>query len=113
LARALGIDFHLVEGIVHASEPGAPPPRTAADHAEAFLCWLQAQPPFPGNEVPARLIEHRLFPYFAAAKGIPHSWRSVARYFANLHGVRRRQIDGRVGSDRSGSSTTVYLIPTA
>jgi hypothetical protein len=111
LAEALGGDLFVVNGVVHACSPGTRPPPTTADHAAAFLRWLQAQSLFCGNEVPSRLLEERLFPYYASISKAPQSWRSIARHFVDLPGVQRRQLDGRVGPDRIGSSATVYRIP--
>ena len=82
------------------------------EHAEAFLHWLQSQQHFPGNEVPARLLEYALYPLFCSLAGWePYAWRTVAGHFRRLPGVKRRQYDGRTGGDRIGSMPTVYKIP--
>ena len=113
LANALGVDLHVVEGIVHACSPGERLPPTAAEHAADFLRWLQAQPLISGNEVPSRLLEERLFPYYASISNAPRRGdRSrgtslLSRVFSDV------RLDDRVGPDRVGSSTTVYLIPSA
>ena len=117
LERELDLDFHVVGGLVHACAPGTSPPLGATYVARAFLAWLQSRPPFPGNEVPARIIEDHLYPFFAETEleGMDrsYSWRTIAVRFADLPGVKRRQRDGRVGSDRAGPSLIVYRIPAA
>jgi hypothetical protein len=111
---ALGLEFHIVDGVVLACEPGHVPAPGAVEHAWAFLRWLQRQDHFPGNEVPARLLEDALYPLFCSAAGWePYAWRTVAGRFRRLPGVRRRQVDRRTGDDRTGYMPVVYKIPRA
>jgi hypothetical protein len=112
IERALGLEFHIVDGLVLAYQPGHVPAPGAKEHAKGFLWWLQSQEHFPGNEVPARLLEDALYPLFCSVFGCdPYAWRTVAGHFRRLPGVKRRQYDGRTGGDRAGSMPTVYKIP--
>ena len=112
IEQALGLEIHVVDGLVLAYQPGHRPKPDAKEHAEAFLRWLQGQEHFPGNEVQARLLEDALYPLFCSVAGWdPYAWRTVAGHFGRLPGVKRRQYDGRTGGDRTGSMPTVYKIP--
>ena len=112
IEQALGVEFHVVEGLVLACQPGHVPEPGAKEHVAAFLSWLQRQEHFPGNEVPARLLEEALYPLFCSAAGWePFTWRTVAGLFRKLPGVKRRQVDGRTGGDRTGRMPVVYKIP--
>ena len=114
IEQALGLEFHVVDGLVLAYRPGLGPAPRVKEHAEAFLRWLQAQEPFAGNEVQARLLEDALYPFFCSAVGWePYAWRTVAGRFRRLPGVRRRQVDRRTGDDRTGYMPVVYKIPRA
>ena len=112
IEHALGLEFHIVDGLVLAYEPGQVPAPGAKEHAETFLRWLQSQDRFPGNEVPARLLENALYPLFCSSAGWePYAWRTFSGHFRRLPGVKRRQYDGRTGADRTGSMPTIYKIP--
>lgn len=112
IEQALGLEFHLVDGLVLAYQPGHRPNPHAKDHAVAFLRWLQSEDRFPGNEVPARLLQDGLYPLFCSSAGWePYAWRTIAGHFKCLPGVKRRQYDGRTGGDRTGSMPIVYKIP--
>jgi hypothetical protein len=112
LEQELGVEFHVVDGVVLAFCAGDLPPSTAYDHAETLLNWLQGQEQFEGNEVLSKMLEHLLYPHLAKQMGWkPYAWRTVATYFANLPGVRRRQVDRRSGIGRVGPTPVVYYIP--
>ncbi len=112
IEQALGLELHIVDGVVLAYQPGYAPAPDAKDQAAAFLRWLQSQDHFRGNEVPARLLQDGLYPLFCSSAGWePYAWRRIAGHFRRLPGVKRRQYDGRTGSDRTGSMPTVYKIP--
>ena len=114
IEQALGLEFHVVDGLVLAYQPGQGPTPGVKEHAKAFLRWLQTQEPFAGNEVQARLLEDALYPLFCSAAGWePYAWRTVAGHFRLLPGVKRRQFDGRTGGDRTGRMPIVYKIPRA
>lgn len=113
LEQALGVEFHVVNGVVVACEPGQEPPLEPVDHAEELLIWLQGQEQFVDYEVPSTLLEKMLYPYLAEQRGWElYAWRTVATEFAALDGVRKRQLDLRSGIDRTGPTPPiVYYIP--
>ena len=112
LEHELGVEFHLVNGVVEAFEPGQDPPQEPIDHAEDLLTWLQGQALFAGCWVPSKLLEERLYPYLAKKMDwTPYAWRTIATEFAALDGVARRQDDRRRGNRRIGPTPVVYYIP--
>jgi hypothetical protein len=113
LEQALGVELHVVDGVVVACEPGSGPPPSVQDHAKAFLTWLQGHAQIAGNEVPVKMLEDLLYPHFANEMGWqPLAWRTIAGAFVRLRGVKKRQRDCRGGDDdRSGPMPIVYRIP--
>jgi hypothetical protein len=60
-----------------------------------------------------RLLEESLYPLFCSTAGWePFAWRTVAGVFTKLPGVKRRQVDGRTGGDRTGRMPVVYNLAT-
>jgi hypothetical protein len=108
----LGVEFHVIDGVVVACKPGQPPPLEPIDHAEELLTWLQAQEQFMGLEVPSKTLEMMLYPHLAERKRWKlFSWRLVAAEFCALPAVSKRQWDRRSGDDRRGPAPIVYYIP--
>ena len=112
LEHELGVKFYVVNGVATPFKLGHRP-LTPEDHAAAFLTFLQDHE-FAGNKVQAKPLEEVLYPHFVKQMAWePHSWRTVARRFGKLRGVRAGQADGRKGPSgcRHGPSPRVYYIP--
>jgi hypothetical protein len=93
--------------------PGEEAPPNVAEHAQAFLLWLQGSD-LVEHWARRSLLEKLYIGPFLHAVGWPaESWQTVAGHFRKLSGVKVRNKDLRVGAYREGKPTTVteYWLP--
>ena len=109
-------DPHLVLSIsgdtVWLVPSGTRPLPNADEHAREFLSFLQRIELLPGRWISADTLQHHLYPEFLNYVRWPaQPWITVAKHFKRLRGVKKRQKDRRVGTERVGSTPTEYFVP--